>query len=115
MDKVFHYSVNLLPIEQQSEWNMNHTLQERHDQIKALKQKALAQIPTEELPQWVLVDQYGILSDILHDVFIAFPLTWLFTKKGQNRRIWRALRMMGVPFAKTAWGEEAVSIAGLKN
>lgn len=115
MEKVFHYSVNLLSIQQQSEWTMSHTIQERRDQIKALKEKALEQIPAEELLKWVLVDQYGILNNTVHDVFIAFPLIWLFTKAGQHRRPSRALRMIGVPFVKTTWGEEVVVIAGLKD
>ena len=112
-EKPFQYSINLLTLEQQSDWNMVHTLQEIKDQRVKLNHNALAGIPVDELPQWILVSQLGLLYNNLHDVYIAFPLTWLFTKTGRRRRVSRALRMMGVPFVKYN-GAEVIAISGLK-
>lgn len=112
MDKAFHYSFNSLSIEQQSTWNEEHTIQERMDQRRATERNALEQVPEGDLPKWVIVNQFGVRWGSLHDVYIAFPISWLFTKTGRRRRPSRALRMMGVPFVKHN-GFDVVSIVGL--
>lgn len=100
MLKEFHYSINPLSVEDKSLWNASHTLEEIRDNRETIMEQTLTEIPQEERHQWLLVDQLGILRNSLHDVYIVFKLTWLFTRKGRRRRVSRALRMMGVPLIK---------------
>ena len=100
MDRQFYYSFNVLSFEESSIWNTTHTLEEIRDNRKSIMKKALEEIPKDELPRWILVNQMGILGNHPHDVYISFRREWLFTKKGRRRRVSRALRMMGVPFVK---------------
>ena len=110
----FHYSINTLSFEAKALWNAEHTLEEVKANRQSIIEQALSEVPQEERLKWVLTQLWGTWEgrgqDSHHDVYIAFPISWLLTRTGRRRNINRALIMMGVPFTE----HDGVNIAALK-
>ncbi len=112
MNGEFHYSINTLSQEDSTLWNGDHTLEEIRNNRVALRKKALElYVPVGELPEWCVVNQVGLLDNSLHDIYISFKRSWLFTKQGRRRQPSRALRMMGVPFVRVMRTHRGYEIA----
>ena len=107
MDTKFYYSVDMVTkygdIEWEREYKRDELRRMRQQPRKALMDKLSKEVPKDRLPQWVISGGIGFRFEELHHVYIAFNLSWLFTRTGRDRSISRALKMMGVPFIKVDW------------
>ena len=106
MNTKFYYSVDMVSKYGDIEWERGYKLDElrrmKEQPRKALVDKLSKEVTKARLSQWVLSGGIGFRSGELHHVYIAFNLSWLFTRTGRKRDISRALKMMGVPFIKIA-------------